>query len=59
MDEVVTGSVFIARWSDYNVWYNAVVERVLPDTVWVMFTDCGNSDEVEKAFVLTNRLEIF
>ena len=36
------------------MWYNAVVERVLPDTVWVMFTDYGNSDELEKAFVLTN-----
>ena len=36
------------------MWYNAVVERVLPKTVWVMFTDYGNSDEVEKAFVLTN-----
>ena len=54
MDEVVTGSVFTARWSVDNVWYNAVVERVLPDTVWVMFTDYGNSDELEKAFVLTN-----
>ena len=36
------------------MWYNAVIERVLPKTVWVMFTDYGNSDEVEKAFVLTN-----
>ena len=44
----------IARWSVENVWYNAVIERVLPDTVWVMFTDYGNSDEVEMAFVLTN-----
>ena len=34
------------------MWYNAVVERVLPDTVWVKFTDYGNSDEVEKAYVL-------
>ena len=45
---------FIAHWSVENVWYNAVIERVLPDTVWVMFTDYGNSDEVEMAFVLTN-----
>ena len=47
-----TGSVCIDRWSVDNVWYNAVVERVLPDTVWVKFTDYGNSDEVEKAYVL-------
>jgi len=53
-DGVEAGSVCIARWSIDNVWYNAVVERVLPKTVWVMFTDYGNSDEVEKAFVLTN-----
>ena len=49
-----TGSVCIARWSVDNVWYNAVVERVLPNTVWEKFTDYGNSDEVEKAYVLTS-----
>ena len=48
------GSVCITRWSVNNVWYNAVIERVLPNTVWVKFTDYGNSDEVEKAYVLTD-----
>ena len=38
------------------MWYNAVVERVLPDTV--MFTDYGNLDGVEKAFVLTNLVSL-
>ena len=36
------------------MWYNAVIERVLTNTVWVKFTDYGNSDEVEKAYVLTD-----
>ena len=36
------------------MWYNAVVERVLPDTMWMKLTDYGNSDEEEKAYVLTN-----
>ena len=49
-----TGSVCIARWSVDNVWYNALIERVLPNTVWMKFTDYGNSDEVEKAYVLTD-----
>jgi len=48
------GTVCIARWSDDNVWYNALVEEVKPGSVRVVFTDYGNSDEVKNAFVLTD-----
>jgi len=48
------GTKCIARWSDDNVWYNAVVEEVMTGSVRVVFTDYGNSDEVKNASVLTN-----
>ena len=50
---MVVGTACFARWSVDDVWYNAVVERVLFDSVLVTFSDYGNSDEVATANVLT------
>ena len=49
----MVGTACFARWSVEDVWYNAVVERVLFDSVLVTFSDYGNSDEVATANVLT------
>ena len=50
---MVVGTACFARWSVDNVWYNAVVERLLSDSVLVTFSDYGNSDEVATTNVLT------
>ena len=50
---MVVGTACFARWSVDNVWYNAVVERLLSDSVLVTFSDYGNSDEVATTSVLT------
>ena len=49
----MVGTACFARWSEDDVWYNAVVEKVLLDSVLVTFTDYGNSDEVAMTNVLT------
>ena len=49
----MVGTACFARWSEDDVWYNAVVEKVLLDSVLVTFNDYGNSDEVAMTNVLT------
>ena len=49
----MVGTACFARWSEDDVWYNAVVEKVLHGSVLVTFTDYGNSDEVAMTNVLT------
>jgi hypothetical protein len=53
------GDVCIARWSEDNVWYNAVVEEMQGDgSALVNFSDYGNSDQVKNVFILTNPADL-
>eukprot|EP00092_Neocalanus_flemingeri_P040834 GFUD01044453.1.p1 GENE.GFUD01044453.1~~GFUD01044453.1.p1 ORF type:complete len:601 (+),score=162.83 GFUD01044453.1:671-2473(+) len=49
------GDVCIARWSEDNVWYNAVLEEISSDGFGhVYFSDYGNSDQVTYTSLVDN-----
>eukprot|EP00092_Neocalanus_flemingeri_P022721 GFUD01024641.1.p1 GENE.GFUD01024641.1~~GFUD01024641.1.p1 ORF type:complete len:831 (-),score=247.59 GFUD01024641.1:158-2524(-) len=48
-----SGDGCIARWSEDNVWYNAVIEEITADGyAHVHFSDYGNSDKLKSAFLV-------
>merc|ERR1719319_2102483 len=51
--------ICIAKWSEDEVWYDAVIQSVNADGSYVVqFTDYGNTDTVDKAFVVSDASKI-
>merc|ERR1719427_634813 len=58
-ENLQAGDVCIARWSEDDVWYNAVLEEISSDgSGLVYFSDYGNSDQVKPAFIVTDPAEL-
>jgi len=46
------GDECIARWHEDNVWYNARIIEIRPDSAIVIFTDYENEDEVKLNYIV-------
>jgi len=56
---LLAGDACIARWSEDECWYNAVIVEISAEgIVTVNFTDYGNSDQVKPVFVLTSAADL-